>query len=158
MAHRSNTIKPTNKAHLVIPSLLITARILLCKSRPIGGQHSAGRPDHPCPILLAVSARAGWRLPTRALPHSGEWGQVAWWPRILAPIGHRSRPLLLAQVAKDERCQPPAHHGTSGQGAEQRTFYEPNRWPSSDHYFIILFNYSYLEFIFWLLLWICYDH
>ena len=77
-------------------------------------------------------------------------------PHVLAHMGHGLRPLLLARVAKNRRCLPPAHRAPAAKTTTSKALL----WPValSDHCSVILFNYSYLELKFWLLLWICYDH
>jgi hypothetical protein len=77
-------------------------------------------------------------------------------PHVLAHMGHGLRPLLLARVAKNRRCLPPAHRAPAAKTTTSKALL----WPValSDHCSVILFNYSCLELKFWLLLWICYDH
>jgi len=77
-------------------------------------------------------------------------------PHVLTHMGHGLRPLLLARVAKNRRCLPPAHRAPAAKTTTSKALL----WPValSDHCSVILFNYSYLELKFWLLLWICYDH
>ena len=58
------------------------------------------------------------------------------------PLGHWA----LSALQWRPRCQQAAHL--------LRPFFD--RWPYSDHYFIILFNYSCLQLILGSLLWICY--
>jgi len=58
------------------------------------------------------------------------------------PLGHWA----LSALQWRPRCQQAAHL--------LRPFFD--RWPYSDHYFIILFNYSCLQLIHGSLLWICY--
>ena len=92
-------------------------------------------------------------------PHSGNL--TASWPRVLTPISYHSwlmssppnascegrkvpttGPLghwALSALQWRPRCQQAAHL--------LRPFFD--RWPYSDHYFIILFNYSCLELILW---------
>ena len=128
---------------------------MLCVSRP----PLMAWPPYPVHLAFSetVAPRSGAPPPTPA----------TWQPRDLgslppSAITHESCPLLLTRVAKDGRCRPPARWGTGhcrpcsgGQDAsKRRTFCD--RWPYSDHYFIILFNYSCLQLILGSLLWICY--
>jgi len=59
--------------------------------------------------VLSSRRSAGWRLYARALPHSGNRWAAPSAPRVLTPIIHRSRRLLLAQAVKDGRCRTLAH-------------------------------------------------
>ena len=64
-------------------------------------------------------------------------------PHVLAHMGHGLRPLLLARVAKNRRCLPPAHRAPAAKTTTSKALL----WPValSDHCSVILFNYLCLE-------------
>ena len=99
-------------------------------------------------------------------PHSGNL--TASWPRVLTPISYHSWIMSSPPNASCEGRKVPTT-GPLGHWALSALQWRPRRqqaahllrpffdwWPYSDHYFIILFNYSCLQFILGSLLWICY--
>ena len=118
----------------------------------------------PYPVHLAFSETVAPR--SGAPPHSGNL--TASCPRVLTPISYHSwlmssPPNASCEGRKVPTTGPLGHWALSAlqwrprrqQAAHLlRPFFD--RWPYSDHYFIILFNYSCLQLILESLLWICY--